>query len=498
MSDDKQQTEAALARVGQRVAGRYRLTRLLGFGGMASVYEAACEAGSGAEGGGPGVVAVKILHPTYTPTCQRQQRLWREARVAKAVIHPGVVRIHETGIDPELGAYLIMELLVGQTLGKLQHDHRGKLPIERIYHLGDALLDALAAVHAAGFIHRDLKPDNVFVTDEGLKILDFGVARTTDAGSATSINTQAGMMLGTPAFMSQEQARGCWDEVDARSDIWAAGATLFSLATGRHVHEGKTTNEQLGRAMTTSAPSLASVDASLPAGFAKVVDRALRFEPGDRWQSAVEMRQALQAAARGEPVGGPTYDGPADGVHTVEAARRSEPNRPAGFRPGLRTAALVLLAVAALVLALFTGRARDASGVVRHMRAAIIAAPAATAPAASAVPSLEAPAVEPGIEVDVAAELANVSGGSAASVASAGSAIAPAGRDSRSAAATSASTRIPGGSASQPGKGRHGSAARVRPPVTKARSQRPGGSRAPRSGSEPRHSALPNPLDMRY
>jgi len=158
----------------------------------------------------------------------------------------------------------VMDLLEGETLDGRAQRCGGKLDPSEVLSMADQLLDVLAAAHDKGIIHRDPKPENVFVTREGqVKVLDFGIARVKELSTASTA-TRAGSTMGTPAYMPPEQARGRWDEVDARSDLWAVGATMFTLLTGKLVHEAATTNEQLLAAMTATAPSISSVLQGLP------------------------------------------------------------------------------------------------------------------------------------------------------------------------------------------------------------------------------------------
>jgi hypothetical protein len=152
----------------------------------------------------------------------------------------------------------------------------------------------LAAAHAKNVVHRDIKPENLFLTKNGtLKVLDFGIARVFEArGSTTS--TRMGTVMGTPAFMAPEQARARWDEVDGRTDLWAVGATMFTLLTGRHVHVSETGNEQLILSATASAVSVSTV-AAVPPGVAEIVDRSLAFAREKRWPTAAAMQDAVRA-----------------------------------------------------------------------------------------------------------------------------------------------------------------------------------------------------------
>lgn len=286
MLDGDEQCATARNRVGSRLGGRFKLTRLVDVGGMAAVYEASHRNGKR--------VAVKVLHRRLGVSERQRKRFLREAYIANAVRHPGVVPVYDDGLDGD-DAYLVMELLEGETAAALQRRAGGMLPPDRVCEIGEALLEVLSAAHACGVVHRDIKPSNLFVESNGrLRVLDFGIARFEHVPGAT-VDTQAGAMLGTAAFMPQEQARGRWDEVDERSDVWAAGATLFTLLSGEFVHACDTANEQLGRAMTMPARSLASVAPELPEALVAVIDRALRFDPRERWPDAHSMRAALSA-----------------------------------------------------------------------------------------------------------------------------------------------------------------------------------------------------------
>jgi serine/threonine-protein kinase len=243
------------------------------------------------------LVALKLLHPGLSLSERQRKRLLREAYVANTIGHPGVVQIHDDGVDADGTAYLVMELLAGETVGALAKQAGGCLPVAQVLDIANQLLDVLCAAHARRVVHRDIKPENVFMTKGGhVKVLDFGIARLFDPVPGTTVHTQDGIMLGTPAFMAQEQARGRWDEVDQRSDLWAVGATLFTLVTGELVHAAETSNEQLGKAMTMNARLLGELHPELPAPFTAAVDRALRFERTERWPDAASMREALREA----------------------------------------------------------------------------------------------------------------------------------------------------------------------------------------------------------
>jgi serine/threonine-protein kinase len=197
-----------------------------------------------------------------------------------------------------------MELLQGSALDARAEAQGGRLPTREVMLLADQLLDVLTVAHEAGIVHRDIKPENLFLTKGGvLKILDFGVAQLCQGAPRSSTHTLAGRPLGTPAYMAPEQARGRWDMVDARSDLWSVGATVFALVSGRLVHEEGTVEETLAATFSRPARSLATVAPESPPALVAWVDRALALEKAERWQSAREMRAALReayAAAFGE------------------------------------------------------------------------------------------------------------------------------------------------------------------------------------------------------
>jgi eukaryotic-like serine/threonine-protein kinase len=278
----------ALARVGRTLRGKWRLDLLLGIGGMAAVYAATHRNGTRA--------ALKILHPELSMNPQVRARFLREGRVANTIPHPGVVKVADEDIAEDGLVFLVMELLDGESLEGRATRLGGKLPLDEVLAAAEQVLDVLAVAHDCGVVHRDLKPDNVFLTRHGqIKLLDFGIARLRELSASTGA-THSGTAMGTPSFMPPEQARSLWDQVDGRSDLWAIGASMFSLLTGRPVHRGRTTNEQLLSAMTQPAPELAQVAPEVPEPVAAVIDRALAFDREARWPDARGMQRAVQSA----------------------------------------------------------------------------------------------------------------------------------------------------------------------------------------------------------
>ncbi|MCA9584011.1 MAG: protein kinase [Myxococcales bacterium] len=293
-------SDVAQHRVGTRVRGKYRVDKLLGVGGMGAVYAATHRNGS--------KVALKVLHPQLSMLGDIRARFAREGYVANAVNHPGVVRVIDDDETEDGAVFLVMELLEGDTAEARARRFAGRLPVEEVVTIADGLLSVLAAAHDAGIVHRDIKPENVFLTNEGVvKVLDFGIARLRAASigedmdvevasAMPHLRTRTGVTLGTPAFMPPEQALGRTDEVDALSDLWAVGATMFALLTGRIVHDVGTHMEIVIAAATAQARSVAAVAPDLPTGLVAVVDKALAFKREDRWPSAAAMLEALRAA----------------------------------------------------------------------------------------------------------------------------------------------------------------------------------------------------------
>src|SRR5215831_10932051 len=214
--------EVAQARLGRRVGERWLLERVLGTGGMGAVYAARAADGS--------VAAVKILHPEMGARREVRERFLREGAAANKIGHPGVVQMLGQGDGEE--AFLAMELLQGETLRERVRRHV-RLPLDEVLDYGAQILDVLAAAHERGVVHRDLKPDNLFVTlDNRIKVLDFGLARLLDGGPGQQ-HTRTGVALGTLAYMAPEQALGRRTEIDGRVDLFALGATMFRVLSGR-------------------------------------------------------------------------------------------------------------------------------------------------------------------------------------------------------------------------------------------------------------------------
>ncbi len=293
-TEDPQVTRAA-ARVGMVLQDKWTLDAVLGVGGMAAVYAATHRNGKR--------VAVKVLHVDMGRDAEVKQRFLQEGYAANTIQHEGAVSVMDDDVAPDGSAFIVMELLEGETVESRWVRSGQRLPVREVLAIVEQLLDVLAAAHAKNVVHRDVKPENLFITKVGqLKVLDFGIAKVFEAAHGRQTATRVGVVMGTPAFMAPEQARARWDEVDGRTDLWAVGAMMFTLLSGLHVHEGATGNEQLILSATTPARSLGGVASEVPPALVAIVDRALAFERGRRWPDAGSMQRAVREvlAALGE------------------------------------------------------------------------------------------------------------------------------------------------------------------------------------------------------
>jgi serine/threonine protein kinase len=322
-------TDWADRRVGTVIGGKWRVDELLGSGSMAAVYAVTHRNGARA--------ALKILHPTLCTDPAVCERFLGEGYLTNAVKHPGIVRVLDDGTTDDGCVFLVMDLLEGTTLEGLRMARGGQVPMPEVLAIADRLLDVLHAVHAAGIIHRDLKPQNVFVcTDGTVKLLDFGVARVLDQSSQSKLS-MFGMVLGTPSFMSPEAAVGAREKVDARSDIWSLGATLFTAISGQTVHLAPNVQAKLLAAATAKARSITMAKQDVPAPIALAIDTALRFKKEDRWQTADAMRRSLRDAGIMLGLWAPDDAGGLDvgadeGDRALAVVVRSSSNRPPPMR----------------------------------------------------------------------------------------------------------------------------------------------------------------------
>ena len=380
-------------RVGSTLRGKWHLDALLGVGGMAAVYAATHRNGRRA--------ALKVLHLEASLDSECRGRFLREGRVANAVGHEGAVKVLDDDVTDDGSVFLILELLEGESLEERCTRLGGRLHETEVLWIADQLLDVLAAAHARGVVHRDIKPDNLFLTTSGsVKVLDFGIARLREWSTARKATDNGGTM-GTPAFMAPEQARGLWDEVDAQSDLFAVGATMFTLISGRLVHDGRTQNEEILSAMTVPVRPLSSILPNVAGTVAQAVDVALAFDKAKRWRDARSMQDAVRSAYADrtgrsismaprpvvpESAVNATLGLSSDAVASERAARAAKRK---ARQPGDRSRAVVAACGATagvLVAAIGVALLRPAYGSASDGAAGTEQAPAVAAPPAAASP----------------------------------------------------------------------------------------------------------------
>jgi eukaryotic-like serine/threonine-protein kinase len=279
------------------LGGRYELDGIVGRGGMAEVFRAR-------DIRLDRTVAVKTLRDDLARDQTFQARFRREAQSAASLNHPSIVAVYDTGEDmvgPTPVPYIVMEYVDGRTLRDLLRDDRRLLP-ERALEITDGVLRALDYSHRNGIVHRDIKPGNVMLTRSGdVKVMDFGIARAVSDAQATM--TQTAQVIGTAQYLSPEQARG--ERVDARSDLYSAGCLLYELLTGRPPFTGDSPVAIAYQHVRENPVPPSRVDPEIPAWADSIVLKAMAKDPGDRYQSAGEMRNDIQRALQGMPVAAP-------------------------------------------------------------------------------------------------------------------------------------------------------------------------------------------------
>ncbi|MBK9002050.1 MAG: serine/threonine protein kinase [Myxococcales bacterium] len=278
--------------LGQQV-GSYRVERLIGQGGMGEVY-LGVQPEIGAR------VAIKVLTGDAAASPSLVERFFAEARAVNLIHHESIVNVLDMARTADGRPYLVMEHLEGAPLGQLFAASAGSAPIGTLARLIIEVLGALTAAHAIGITHRDLKPENVFVTSLGrAKVLDFGVAKLNPELGVAGPGTQSHALLGTPHYMSPEQARG--QPVDARSDLYSVGVILFEGVTGQRPFHADSLYDLLEHHVRTPPPSPRALRPELPPAFEALILRALEKDPARRFQSANELALALSEALKGLP-----------------------------------------------------------------------------------------------------------------------------------------------------------------------------------------------------
>ncbi|HEY8427161.1 MAG TPA: protein kinase [Sandaracinaceae bacterium] len=275
---------------GEILAGKYRIERLLGEGGMGAVYVALNQVLQKR-------VALKVMSERFASVPAAVERFLREAVAASRVSHPSIVQVFDAG-DYEGKPWIAMELLEGESLG--ERLERGPLTVAEALKMAEGALSALSEVHEEGIIHRDLKPDNIFLArtrggDWIPKVLDFGVAKDTSDGQLSKL-TATGAVVGTAHYLSPEQAKGLSD-IDARADIYAMGVVLFESLSGRMPFEAETITQLIAKMFTERPRRLQEVAPHVPEALAEVVNTCLEADRERRFQTARALLGALRAAA---------------------------------------------------------------------------------------------------------------------------------------------------------------------------------------------------------
>ena len=290
--------------IGRELDGRYSISEKLGQGGIGAVYRGS-QHGLGRE------VAIKLVSSHLVSDAEVVKRFLREAKLASRLAHPNAVAVLDFGQTEDGLFYLVMELVTGRTLDAVIKAERVFKP-ERIVRIGTQVCDALEGAHALQIVHRDLKPANIMLLASGrdlVKVLDFGLAKSVAPDQTSTTMTNAGALLGTPAFMPPELALG--QSCDGRADLYSLGVVLYLMGSGRLPFVSDSAHELIAMHGTDQAPAMTGV----PPELAQVIDRMLRKDPRERYQTASENREALEAAlehryttpAAGVPVfGGPT------------------------------------------------------------------------------------------------------------------------------------------------------------------------------------------------
>jgi eukaryotic-like serine/threonine-protein kinase len=316
--------------------GPYEIVSPIGAGGMGEVYRAR-------DTRLDRQVAIKVLPQRLAASPELRQRFEREARAVSSLNHPNICSLFDVG-SQDGTQYLVMELLEGETLSA--RISRGPLPMEQVLRYGTEIASALERAHRDGMIHRDLKPANIMVTRAGAKLLDFGLAKLRASAESESMIvgateqmplTAEGTLLGTYQYMAPEQIEG--KEADARSDIFAFGAVLYEMITGRRAFDGKSRASVVAAVMSQDPPSISSIQPLVPPALDRVIRTCLAKDPDDRWQTAHDVMLQLRWIAEG---------GSQAGTPTAVVSRRKNRERIAWT-----TAAALALALAATGIVAF-------------------------------------------------------------------------------------------------------------------------------------------------
>ncbi len=318
------------------VAGKYEVLRLIGRGGMGSVWE-------GRHTSLATRVAIKFIDPEYADSKEAQTRFETEARAAATLHSKHAIQIFDHGVTDDGRPYIVMELLTGEPLDR-RIDRLGAISLQETARILGQVCSALSRAHDSGIIHRDLKPENIFLVhtpdedEEVAKVLDFGIAKIKAAPGEQGLtsSTKTGAVLGTPYYMAPEQARGL-RTIDTRADLWSLGVIAYKCVTGVLPFEGECVGDLLVKICTSPPPVPSVTVPGLPAAFDAWFARALEREPDSRYQTAAELSEALGLAAGVTVRRGPMSSQPGRGVPSVTPPAAADDRTP---QPALPAAAL--------------------------------------------------------------------------------------------------------------------------------------------------------------
>src|ERR1700676_16580 len=312
--------------------GPYEILSAIGAGGMGEVYKAR-------DTRLDRIVAIKVLPAHLADRSELRERFEREARTIASLNHPHICVLHDIGQQDGID-FLVMEYLEGETLA--QRLLKGSLPIQQVLHYAIEISDALDKAHRKGITHRDLKPGNIMLTKSGTKLLDFGLAKLKQEAAPALPDSQLatmksgitgdGTILGTLQYMAPEQVEA--KEIDARTDIFAFGAVVYEMATGRKAFEGKTSASVMAKILEVDPPAMSSLQPMTPPALDRLVKRCLAKNPEKRWQTARDLELGLKSIVE---------RGPETAMQATPAERRGS----------LRW--VLVSAVACLIAAGFTG-----------------------------------------------------------------------------------------------------------------------------------------------